>query len=54
VDVQRDLLELVGVLVAVVFAEQELRTAREGDPYVSLGPAAITAISDVQRRVLDY
>ena len=48
VDLQRDLLQLVGVLFAVVGAEQQVEAAGQGDANVGLGPAAVTTIRSVE------
>ena len=53
VDVERDLLELVRVLLAVVRAEEEVEPAGQGDADVRLGPAAIAAICSVERGAFD-
>jgi hypothetical protein len=44
VDLQRDLLELVRVLLAVMGAEEQVEPTGHGHPNVCLGPAAVTAI----------
>lgn len=51
-DLQRNLLELVLVLFAVVRAEEEL-AGRQGDPDISLCATPITTVGGVQGGVLD-
>jgi hypothetical protein len=50
---ERDLLELVGVLFAVVGAEEKLEPAGHSDAYVCLRPAPIAAIGGVQGGAVD-
>lgn len=52
-DLERDLLQLVGVLLAVVGAEQQLRATRERDTYVGLRATTVAAIGRSQGCVLD-
>ena len=53
VDLERHLLELVGVLLAVVGAEQEVEPAGEGDADVCLGSAPIATIGRSQLGTFD-
>jgi hypothetical protein len=53
VNLERDLLQLVGVLAAVVGAEQQLEAVGHGDADVGLCPAPIAPISGVQCGAFD-
>ena len=53
VDRQGDLLEFVGVLFAVVRAEEEVEATGQGDADVRLGPAAIATIGGIQCGAFD-
>jgi hypothetical protein len=53
VNFERDLLQLVGVLAAVVGAEQQLEAVGHGDADVGLCPAPIAPISGVQCGAFD-
>jgi hypothetical protein len=52
-NLKRDLLQLVGVLAAVVGAEQQLEAVGHGDADVGLCPAPIAPISGVQCGAFD-
>jgi hypothetical protein len=53
VDLERHLTKPVGVLLAVVRAEEEVEPAVQGDADVRLGSAAIAAIGSVERGAFD-
>ena len=53
VDLERYLLELVGVLLAVVGAEEKVEPAGHGDPNISLRAAPIATIGRVQGGTFD-
>jgi hypothetical protein len=53
VDFERYLLELVGVFLAVVRAEEQVEPARHGDPDISLRAAPIATIRRVQGGTFD-
>ena len=52
-DLERDLAEAIGVLLAVVRAEEEVEPAVQSDADVRLGSAAIAAIGSVERGAFD-
>jgi hypothetical protein len=53
VDLERHLTQLVGVLLAVVSAEEKLEPAGQGDPNVRLSPAPIATIGSSQLGTFD-
>ena len=53
VDLERDLTELVGVLLAVVGAEEELEAAGQGDADVRLGAAPVAPVGSSQLGTID-
>jgi len=53
VNLQRDLPQLVGMLLAVVRAEEQLESAGHDDAYIRLGAATVAAIGSVEGGALD-
>ena len=53
VNLQRDLPQLVSMLLAVVRAEEQLEAASHDDAYIRLGAATVAAIGSVEGGALD-
>jgi hypothetical protein len=53
VDLQRNLPQLVGMLLAMVSTEQKLGTTRHGDAYVGLRAATVAPVRRRQGCVVD-
>ena len=53
VDLERDLTELVSVLLAVVGAEEKLETTGQGHPDVRLGAAPVAPVGSSQLGTID-